>query len=169
MALTLWTLLAFAVALSVCLRTGLSVPLSGLTALSSSSALHHGDSGPHRVRSKRCSCNNQQDSECHYFCHLDIMWVNTASKMTVYGLGSPLSRRRRSTGRCECTSAADRTCNSFCYNSFQDPTPVPMNRSPRSQHLPSGPKSHLLASLRSAVRTNQLMADLGVLPPERYR
>lgn len=34
-------------------------------------------SATHRVRSKRCSCNNQLDSECHYFCHLDIIWVNT--------------------------------------------------------------------------------------------
>uniref|UniRef100_A0A4W5JTJ3 Endothelin-like toxin domain-containing protein n=1 Tax=Hucho hucho TaxID=62062 RepID=A0A4W5JTJ3_9TELE len=55
---------------------------------------------PHRVRTKRCACNNQLDSECHYFCHLDIIWVNTPSKTTVYGLGSPLSRRRRSAGRC---------------------------------------------------------------------
>uniref|UniRef100_A0A671RW96 Endothelin-like toxin domain-containing protein n=1 Tax=Sinocyclocheilus anshuiensis TaxID=1608454 RepID=A0A671RW96_9TELE len=37
-------------------------------------------SATHRVRSKRCSCNNQLDSECHYFCHLDIIWVNTPSK-----------------------------------------------------------------------------------------
>uniref|UniRef100_A0A672K058 Endothelin-like toxin domain-containing protein n=1 Tax=Sinocyclocheilus grahami TaxID=75366 RepID=A0A672K058_SINGR len=70
-------------------------------------------SATHRVRSKRCSCNNQLDSECHYFCHLDIIWVNTPSKTTVYGLGSPLARRRRSTGRCFCASPADRTCNVF--------------------------------------------------------
>uniref|UniRef100_A0A671T1S3 Endothelin-like toxin domain-containing protein n=1 Tax=Sinocyclocheilus anshuiensis TaxID=1608454 RepID=A0A671T1S3_9TELE len=74
-------------------------------------------SATHRVRSKRCSCNNQLDSECHYFCHLDIIWVNTPSKTTVYGLGSPLARRRRSTGRCFCASPADRTCNVFCHYS----------------------------------------------------
>uniref|UniRef100_A0A671RXT1 Endothelin-like toxin domain-containing protein n=1 Tax=Sinocyclocheilus anshuiensis TaxID=1608454 RepID=A0A671RXT1_9TELE len=72
-------------------------------------------SATHRVRSKRCSCNNQLDSECHYFCHLDIIWVNTPSKTTVYGLGSPLARRRRSTGRCFCASPADQTCNAFCH------------------------------------------------------
>uniref|UniRef100_A0A3B3QB63 Endothelin-like toxin domain-containing protein n=1 Tax=Paramormyrops kingsleyae TaxID=1676925 RepID=A0A3B3QB63_9TELE len=69
---------------------------------------------PQHVRVKRCSCNNQMDTECHYFCHLDIIWVNTPSKMTLYGLGSPLSRRRRSAQRCACASLSDRTCSSFC-------------------------------------------------------
>uniref|UniRef100_A0A8C8C8R0 Endothelin-like toxin domain-containing protein n=1 Tax=Oncorhynchus tshawytscha TaxID=74940 RepID=A0A8C8C8R0_ONCTS len=72
---------------------------------------------PHRVRIKRCACNNQLDSECHYFCHLDIIWVNTPSKTTVYGLGSPLSRRRRSAGRCVCADSDDHTCTSFCQDS----------------------------------------------------
>uniref|UniRef100_A0A8C7NDZ7 Endothelin-like toxin domain-containing protein n=1 Tax=Oncorhynchus mykiss TaxID=8022 RepID=A0A8C7NDZ7_ONCMY len=72
---------------------------------------------PHRVRTKRCACNNQLDSECHYFCHLDIIWVNTPSKTTVYGLGSPLSRRRRSAGRCVCADSDDHTCTSFCQDS----------------------------------------------------
>lgn len=30
-----------------------------------------------RVRTKRCACSSPMDSECHYFCHLDIIWVNT--------------------------------------------------------------------------------------------
>ncbi|XP_051577819.1 endothelin-1-like [Myxocyprinus asiaticus] len=68
----------------------------------------------HKVRTKRCSCNNQLDSECHYFCHLDIIWVNTPSKTTDYGLGSPLAHRRRSTSRCFCANPADQTCNIFC-------------------------------------------------------
>ncbi|EPY82900.1 endothelin-1 precursor [Camelus ferus] len=28
-------------------------------------------------RSKRCSCSSLMDKECVYFCHLDIIWVNT--------------------------------------------------------------------------------------------
>lgn len=28
-------------------------------------------------RTKRCSCNSWLDKECIYFCHLDIIWVNT--------------------------------------------------------------------------------------------
>uniref|UniRef100_A0A8C9SG23 Endothelin-like toxin domain-containing protein n=1 Tax=Scleropages formosus TaxID=113540 RepID=A0A8C9SG23_SCLFO len=71
---------------------------------------------PQHARVKRCSCNNQMDSECHYFCHLDIIWVNTPSKTTVYGLGSPLSRRRRSAGRCACTDPNDRVCTDFCHS-----------------------------------------------------
>uniref|UniRef100_A0A3B1KGY4 Endothelin 2 n=1 Tax=Astyanax mexicanus TaxID=7994 RepID=A0A3B1KGY4_ASTMX len=70
-----------------------------------------------RVRTKRCSCNNWMDKECIYFCHLDIIWVNTPSKITPYGLGSPLSRRRRSTKRCECANPSDATCSSFLAKS----------------------------------------------------
>lgn len=33
--------------------------------------------GPH-LRFRRCSCNSWLDKECVYFCHLDIIWVNTA-------------------------------------------------------------------------------------------
>lgn len=29
------------------------------------------------VRTKRCSCATFLDKECVYFCHLDIIWVNT--------------------------------------------------------------------------------------------
>ncbi|KAI3360900.1 hypothetical protein L3Q82_013101, partial [Scortum barcoo] len=68
------------------------------------------------VRTKRCACSSLLDSECHYFCHLDIIWVNTPSKTTVYGLGSALSRRRRSTGRCTCANPDDQTCTDFCHH-----------------------------------------------------
>ncbi|XP_069549129.1 endothelin-2 isoform X2 [Brachyistius frenatus] len=71
----------------------------------------------HHVRTKRCACSNLLDSECHYFCHLDIVWVNTPSKTTVYGLGGALSRRRRSTGRCTCANHDDQTCTHFCHPS----------------------------------------------------
>uniref|UniRef100_A0A3B3UC13 Endothelin 2 n=1 Tax=Poecilia latipinna TaxID=48699 RepID=A0A3B3UC13_9TELE len=62
-------------------------------------------SEPHQrhIRTKRCSCSNWEDRECIYFCHLDIIWVNTPSKLLPYGLGSSASRRRRSASRCECT------------------------------------------------------------------
>lgn len=43
----------------------------------------------HRVRTKRCSCNNQLDSECHYFCHLDIIWVNTPRWVFAHEWASP--------------------------------------------------------------------------------
>uniref|UniRef100_A0A3Q0QTI5 Endothelin-like toxin domain-containing protein n=1 Tax=Amphilophus citrinellus TaxID=61819 RepID=A0A3Q0QTI5_AMPCI len=28
-------------------------------------------------REKRCSCENQKDKECIFFCHIGIVWVNT--------------------------------------------------------------------------------------------
>lgn len=36
-----------------------------------------GISAQHHVRHKRCSCATFLDKECVYFCHLDIIWVNT--------------------------------------------------------------------------------------------
>ncbi|XP_043915945.1 endothelin-2 [Protopterus annectens] len=66
-------------------------------------------------RVKRCSCNNGDDTECVYFCHLDIIWVNTPGKTVPYGLGGPRHRRRRrSLNRCECTDFKDNTCTEFC-------------------------------------------------------
>lgn len=35
-----------------------------------------GARGSH-LRSRRCSCSSWLDKECVYFCHLDIIWVNT--------------------------------------------------------------------------------------------
>ncbi|KAM6900046.1 uncharacterized protein FYW49_018173 [Xenentodon cancila] len=75
---------------------------------------------PLHIRSKRCSCNNWRDNECFYFCHLDIIWVNTPSKILPYGLGNPLSRRRRSASRCECLNPADKSCHGFCHQSSED-------------------------------------------------
>ncbi|XP_042280664.1 endothelin-2 [Thunnus maccoyii] len=73
----------------------------------------------HRVRTKRCACSSPLDSECHYFCHLDIIWINTPSKTTVYGLG----RLRRSAGRCTCANPDDRTCTNFCYYGLEITSP----------------------------------------------
>ncbi|KAG6932472.1 endothelin 2, partial [Chelydra serpentina] len=65
-------------------------------------------------RTKRCSCNSWQDKECIYFCHLDIIWVNTPGQTAPYGLGSPPRRRKRSLNRCECSHAKDSICATFC-------------------------------------------------------
>uniref|UniRef100_A0A3P9PHM4 Endothelin 2 n=1 Tax=Poecilia reticulata TaxID=8081 RepID=A0A3P9PHM4_POERE len=78
-------------------------------------------SEPHQrhIRTKRCSCSNWEDRECIYFCHLDIIWVNTPSKILPYGMGSSASRRRRSASRCECHDPADKTCRGFCHKNFK--------------------------------------------------
>ncbi|ELV12374.1 endothelin-2 [Tupaia chinensis] len=68
------------------------------------------------LRLRRCSCSSWLDKECVYFCHLDIIWVNTPGQTAPYGLGNPPRRRRRSLPRrCECSSARDRACATFCH------------------------------------------------------
>ncbi|XP_036888434.1 endothelin-2 isoform X2 [Sturnira hondurensis] len=68
------------------------------------------------LRPRRCSCSSWLDKECVYFCHLDIIWVNTPGQTAPYGLGNPPRRRRRSLpGRCECSSARDPACATFCH------------------------------------------------------
>ncbi|XP_017306344.1 endothelin-3 isoform X2 [Ictalurus punctatus] len=79
------------------------------------------DSHP-RSRAKRCTCYTYKDKECVYYCHLDVIWVNTPERMVPYGLssyrGSQRARRsaadRRTTQRCACTLQSDPHCNSFC-------------------------------------------------------
>ncbi|KAF3707218.1 Endothelin-1 [Channa argus] len=74
------------------------------------------------VRTKRCSCATFLDKECVYFCHLDIIWVNTPERVVSYGLGSaPRTKRAvadsmatRSGPRCRCLREDDKTCRSFC-------------------------------------------------------
>ncbi|XP_078279269.1 uncharacterized protein LOC144606782 [Rhinoraja longicauda] len=65
-------------------------------------------------REKRCSCNDMRDKECIYFCHKDIIWVNTPGKTTPYGLGSPGTRRKKSAPRCKCAGFKDGVCLQFC-------------------------------------------------------
>ncbi|NXJ77718.1 EDN1 protein, partial [Trogon melanurus] len=76
-------------------------------------------------RSRRCSCSSLLDEECVYFCHLDIIWINTPEKTVPYGLGGP-SRSRRSlkdtvpemlaepSNRCQCANQKDKKCLNFC-------------------------------------------------------
>ncbi|XP_028436595.1 endothelin-2 [Perca flavescens] len=103
-----------------------------------------------RVRTKRCACSNLLDSECHYFCHIDIIWINTPSKTIVYGLGSALSRRRRSTGRCSCANRDDQTCTNFCHYS---PEFMSSKRSAKRHQL------SLLGTLRAAASSSKRAQD----------
>lgn len=32
---------------------------------------------PARPRARRCTCLTYKDKECVYYCHLDIIWINT--------------------------------------------------------------------------------------------
>ncbi|XP_030578083.1 endothelin-1 [Archocentrus centrarchus] len=63
-------------------------------------------------REKRCSCENQKDKECIFFCHIGIVWVNTPSQLVPYGFGSV--RLRRDVSRCRCMESKDAECLKFC-------------------------------------------------------
>jgi endothelin-1 len=64
------------------------------------------------------------DKECVYFCHLDIIWVNTPEHVVPYGLGSPRSKRSLKDlyptkaadqkNRCQCACQKDKKCWNFC-------------------------------------------------------
>ncbi|XP_050978950.1 endothelin-3 [Labeo rohita] len=76
---------------------------------------------PHR-RAKRCTCYSYKDKECVYYCHLDIIWINTPERTVPYGLsnyrGSQRVRRSAegSVGgqRCMCSLHSDQECKTFC-------------------------------------------------------
>nr|XP_046237760.1 endothelin-3 [Scatophagus argus] len=77
-----------------------------------------------RKRPKRCTCYTYKDKECVYYCHLDIIWINTPEHTVPYGMSSYRGslRKRRSAGtsrRCACTQQHDPDCRSFCMDSRQ--------------------------------------------------
>uniref|UniRef100_A0A3P9Q984 Endothelin-3 n=2 Tax=Poecilia reticulata TaxID=8081 RepID=A0A3P9Q984_POERE len=86
-----------------------------------------------RGRTKRCTCYTYKDKECVYYCHLDIIWINTPEHTVPYGMASSpgslrtkrsvrtaqSSRSSRSSGasrRCACTLHTDSECSRFCTN-----------------------------------------------------
>nr|XP_033818679.1 endothelin-3 [Geotrypetes seraphini] len=84
---------------------------------------------PERHRKvKRCTCNTYKDKECVYYCHLDIIWINTPERTVPYGLSNfrrsfrgkravaSLSRspQRGLLLRCFCLDRNDEQCLGFC-------------------------------------------------------
>uniref|UniRef100_A0A8C6TV52 Endothelin 2 n=1 Tax=Neogobius melanostomus TaxID=47308 RepID=A0A8C6TV52_9GOBI len=126
----------------VALHEGCGIPLSSQSRSSSENLPQH------HVRVKRCSCDNWEDEECIYFCHLDIIWVNSPGKLLPYGLGNPSSRRRRSAQRCQCANPYDPACNTFCHKSsgYAKTEAIKMDQKSTSNNL--------LQSLRSVVKSN---------------
>ncbi|XP_058407940.1 endothelin-2 isoform X2 [Diceros bicornis minor] len=93
------------------------------------------------LRSRRCSCSSWLDKECVYFCHLDIIWVNTPGQTAPYGLGNPPRRRRRSLPRrCECSSARDPTCATFCHRRPWDISAAKIRFARRQQEATRAPR-----------------------------
>nr|XP_057902229.1 endothelin-1 [Doryrhamphus excisus] len=98
------------------------------TVLSAPAAESQTVSRVRHVRNKRCSCATFLDKECVYFCHLDIIWVNTPERVVSYGLGNAPRKRRslsESRPRCRCQHQGDLTCTNFCQkldNNISDET-----------------------------------------------
>ncbi|XP_041802546.1 endothelin-3b [Chelmon rostratus] len=101
-----------------------------------------------KSRPKRCTCYSYKDKECVYYCHLDIIWINTPERTVPYGMSSyrgPQRLRRAVDGRaanheeaktqrCVCALLdTDPGCHNFCLSSLQQTAPV------RSLHRFPGP------------------------------
>ncbi|XP_028303463.1 endothelin-3 [Gouania willdenowi] len=73
-------------------------------------------------RARRCTCYTYTDKECVYYCHLDIIWINTPEHIVPYGLSGSqrLLRRRRSAQRCVCSQSNDDHCSSFCLENIRN-------------------------------------------------
>ncbi|XP_031422801.1 endothelin-3b [Clupea harengus] len=83
------------------------------------------------TRTKRCTCYSYKDKECVYYCHLDIIWINTPERMVPYGMSNYRGSQRvkRSSGspvrglrdmeplRCVCADQQNQQCTHFCRRS----------------------------------------------------
>uniref|UniRef100_A0A3Q1G9K0 Endothelin-3 n=1 Tax=Acanthochromis polyacanthus TaxID=80966 RepID=A0A3Q1G9K0_9TELE len=106
-----------------------------------------------RKRTKRCTCYTYKDKECVYYCHLDIIWINTPEHTVPYGMssyqGSLRMKRfagteRGTTGveaqRCVCVRQTDSDCSSFCTNSRNRTSPPAVPKiNKRTRPVRSGP------------------------------
>uniref|UniRef100_A0A665TAP6 Endothelin-3 n=1 Tax=Echeneis naucrates TaxID=173247 RepID=A0A665TAP6_ECHNA len=87
-----------------------------------------------KSRPKRCTCYSYKDKECVYYCHLDIIWINTPERTVPYGMSSyrgPQRIRRSAVGqpkgqdgakteRCVCIGHDnDPECRDFCLSRLQ--------------------------------------------------
>lgn len=94
-----------------------------------------------KSRPKRCTCYSYRDKECVYYCHLDIIWINTPERTVPYGMSSYIGplRLKRAAGptarepeeeeeveeggasqRCVCVGLkSDHQCRDFCQSGVQ--------------------------------------------------
>ncbi|XP_054464635.1 endothelin-3b [Anoplopoma fimbria] len=113
-----------------------------------SAGLQPSDATEAKSRPKRCTCYSYKDKECVYYCHLDIIWINTPEHTVPYGMSSyrGAQRIRRSvsgqatdgaeekTQRCICAGLdEDPECHDFCLSSPLQTAPI------RSLHRVPGP------------------------------
>uniref|UniRef100_A0A8C2Z0Y9 Endothelin-3 n=1 Tax=Cyclopterus lumpus TaxID=8103 RepID=A0A8C2Z0Y9_CYCLU len=94
------------------------------------------DSPEPKSRPKRCTCYSYKDKECVYYCHLDIIWINTPEHTVPYGMssyrgpqrirravgGQASDRKEAKTQRCICAvQDADPECHHFCLLRSESP------------------------------------------------
>ncbi|CAJ0930380.1 unnamed protein product [Ranitomeya imitator] len=58
-------------------------PIPGYEQMSPSFHLEPDSGGAHR-RERRCTCYTYKDKECVYYCHLDIIWINTPEPIDLH-------------------------------------------------------------------------------------
>uniref|UniRef100_A0A8D1QHT7 Endothelin-3 n=1 Tax=Sus scrofa TaxID=9823 RepID=A0A8D1QHT7_PIG len=147
--------------------------------------------GPVRYRARRCTCFTYKDKECVYYCHLDIIWINTPERTVPYGLsnhrGSVRGRRSagpspqssqpsRGTLRCACAESQDRACVYFCTRTL---AARGASRTPETPDKEAGkpagratgglhPRSHSRGHIRSGSRLcpELLTVSIGTRPWE---
>ncbi|XP_057686720.1 endothelin-3b [Corythoichthys intestinalis] len=103
-------------------------------------SLKKSDATESKSRSKRCTCYSYKDKECIYYCHLDIIWINTPERTVPYGMSSYQGAQRirravverssehkqQNSQRCICaTLNADPECHHFCQPSSLQTGPKP--------------------------------------------
>ncbi|KAH0631277.1 hypothetical protein JD844_005549 [Phrynosoma platyrhinos] len=117
----------FSLALTLCvlLEEGLSSP-PAKSYLAVASSRH--------LRTKRCSCTLWEDMECIYFCHLDIIWINTPGHAIPYGLGNLQKRQKRTLGRCECLHEYEEPSTAHEHRSVEA-SPDPQQEAPQAEFL----------------------------------
>ncbi|KAF7653740.1 hypothetical protein LDENG_00079160 [Lucifuga dentata] len=75
--------------------------------------------GPRR-HARRCTCYSYKDKECVYYCHLDIIWINTpdyqGSLRMRRSAGTEWGGRGEENQRCICMLQTDSECSRFCMD-----------------------------------------------------
>ncbi|XP_069607322.1 endothelin-3 isoform X2 [Ranitomeya imitator] len=66
-------------------------PIPGYEQMSPSFHLEPDSGGAHR-RERRCTCYTYKDKECVYYCHLDIIWINTPESFRNLSPGAKSSK-----------------------------------------------------------------------------
>ncbi|XP_042319976.1 endothelin-3 [Sceloporus undulatus] len=127
--------------------------------VSKASVEKEADLGEAHRRPRRCTCYTYKDKECVYYCHLDIIWINTPQRTVPYGLANyrgsfrgkrSIEQHRKSLHsskwpllRCSCADRCDKPCMNFCTRTQGDHCNKEQLNS-TGETEPYGEKEHVL-------------------------